>query len=313
VDRDADRAAATRERYAGIPAEGHVVGTPEQCAARIRQYVEAGVRHFLFTIPDVAASAGLELAAREVLPAVRHEERSRRLHPITGDGMAADDLRPYLEPTPFIDSDHPDVVAQARRLIEGCADDRERLERIYHFVRDMPYDILASFRYLAEGKRRASDVLHAGHAFCMGKASSFVALCRAAGIPARVGFQQLHCPDKPFMSEEVRRLWGERTLPWHSLGEAYLRGRWLKLDATIDAATARAKGRPYTRQFDGLHDIPTVEGPILKDLESHADYPAAVAEWYETMAREIMRALDRAEAQERIASDDTLWGGPPPR
>jgi hypothetical protein len=38
-----------------------------------------------------------------------------------------------------------------------------------------------------------------------------------------------------------------------------------------------------------------------------------VAEWYETMAREIMRALDRAEAQERIASDDTLWGGPPPR
>ena len=125
----------------------------------------------------------------------------------------------------------------------------------------MPYDILAAFRDLAEGKRRASDVLRAGHAFCMGKASSFVALCRASGIPARVGFQQLHCPDKPFMSEEVRRLWGDRTLPWHSLGEAYLDGRWLRLDATIDAPTARAKGRPYTREFDGEHDIPSVEGP----------------------------------------------------
>jgi probable F420-dependent oxidoreductase len=317
VDRDAGRAAATRERFAGIPAEGHVVGTPEQCAERIREYVEAGVRHFLFTIPDVAASGGLELAAREVLPAVRHQERRRGVHPITAaiqeDHMATDDLRPYLEPTRFIDSDHPDVMARARRLAEGCADDRERLERIYLFVRDMPYDILASFRYLAEGKRRASDVLHAGHAFCMGKASSFVALCRAAGIPARVGFQQLHCPDKPFMSEEVRRLWGDRTLPWHSLGEAYLGGRWLKLDATIDAATASAKGRPYTQEFDGRHDIPTVEGPILKDLESHADYPAAVAEWYETMAREIVQALDRAEAQPRIASDDSLWSGPPPR
>jgi transglutaminase-like putative cysteine protease len=226
--------------------------------------------------------------------------------------MAADDLREYLRPTPYIDSDHADVIARARALTEGCRTEREKLERIYRFVRDLPYDILASFRYLAEGKRRASDVLHAGHAFCMGKASSFVALCRAAGIPARVGFQQLHCPDKPFMSEEVRRLWGDRTLPWHSLGEAYLDGKWLKLDATIDAPTATAKGRPYTQEFDGEHDIPTVEGPILKDLESHADYPAEVARWYESMAREVLRALERTEAEARVASDDGLWSGPRP-
>ena len=31
------------------------------------------MRHFLFTIPDVASSAGLELAGREVLPALRQE------------------------------------------------------------------------------------------------------------------------------------------------------------------------------------------------------------------------------------------------
>jgi transglutaminase-like putative cysteine protease len=226
--------------------------------------------------------------------------------------MKSDDLRQYLEPTRFIDSDHADVIAAARRLTEGCASEEEKLARIYYFVRDMPYDILASFRYLAEGRNRASDVLRAGHAFCMGKASSFVALCRASGIPARVGFQQLHCPDKPFMSEEVRRLWGDRTLPWHSLGEAYLGGKWLKLDATIDAATAAAKGRPYTRQFDGEHDIPTVEGPILQDLDSHADYPAEVADWYESMAREVMRALAQSGAEARVASDDALWRGPRP-
>ncbi len=226
--------------------------------------------------------------------------------------MENDDIRRYLEPTRFIDSDHAHVIAAARRLTEGCRSEREKLERIYYFVRDLPYDILASFRYLAEGKNRASDVLRAGHAFCMGKAGSFVALCRASGIPARVGFQRLHCPDKPFMSDEVRRLWGDRTLPWHSLGEAYLDGKWLKLDATIDAATAAAKGRPYTRQFDGEHDIPTVEGPILEDLESHADYPAEVAQWYETMARAVMRALEQSGVDERVASDDALWSGPPP-
>lgn len=219
----------------------------------------------------------------------------------------------YLRPTEFIDSDHPDVVARARELTRGCATDKEKLERIYLFVRDLPYDILASFRYLAEGKRRASDVLEAGHAFCMGKASSFVALCRASGIPARIGFQQLHCPDKPFMSEEVRRLWGDRTLPWHSLGEARLGDRWLKLDATIDGPTAAAKGRPYTHQFDGEHDIPTVEGPILKDLASHADYPREVAEWYETMAREVMQAMKAAEDADAIARDDRFWRGPAAR
>jgi transglutaminase-like putative cysteine protease len=134
----------------------------------------------------------------------------------------------------------------------------------------------------------------------MGKASSFVALCRAASIPARIGFQQLDCPDKPFMSEEVRQLWGDRKLPWHSLGEAYLNGKWLKLDATIHSEFANAKGRPYVHEFDGEHDIPTVEGPILKELGSYADYPKDVADWYE----------DTAEAKDSVAGDDRLWSGP---
>jgi F420-dependent oxidoreductase-like protein len=72
-DRDATRAAATRERFAGIPVEGHVAGTPEQCVARIRAYVDAGVRHFLFSIPDVASSGALELVGRRILPALRAE------------------------------------------------------------------------------------------------------------------------------------------------------------------------------------------------------------------------------------------------
>jgi transglutaminase-like putative cysteine protease len=222
-----------------------------------------------------------------------------------------EDVTEYLQPTEYIDCDHPDVVARARELTRGCQSDRERLERIYYFVRELPYDILASFAYLAAGRRRASDVLAAGTAFCMGKASAFVALCRAAGIPARVGFQQLHCPDKPFMSEEVRRLWGDRTLPWHSLGEARLGGKWLKLDATIDSAAAVARGRPYTREFDGEHDIPSVEGPVVKELGSYADYPRDVAEWYETVAREVMETVKRADTRAAaVAGDDRLWTGP---
>jgi hypothetical protein len=35
--------------------------------------VDAGVRHFLFTVPDVATTGALDIAGRELLPALRHE------------------------------------------------------------------------------------------------------------------------------------------------------------------------------------------------------------------------------------------------
>lgn len=220
------------------------------------------------------------------------------------------DLKQYLRSSEYLDADHPVVVAKAKALTEGCATESEKVGKIYTFVRDYPYDIFESFRYLAEGKRAASDVLEAGHAFCMGKASTFVSMCRAIGVPARIGFQQLHCPEKEFMSEEVRQLWRDRPLPWHSLGEAYVDGRWLKLDATIPADVAAAKGKPYVKDYDGRSDIPTVEGPIVKEIGSFADYPADVAQWYEKMAKETMAALSSKDAKQKAATNDKFWSGP---
>lgn len=215
----------------------------------------------------------------------------------------------YLAATAYLDADHELVIETARELTDGCATEAEKLERIYYYVRELPYEILESFEYLARGEREASAVLRHGRAFCMGKASSFVALCRAAGIPARIGFQKLHAPEKEFMSEEVRELWGERELPWHSLGEAYLDGRWLKLDATIPSRVAADKGKPYEQEFDGVNDIPTVEGPIVEELGAYPDYPDEVARWYEDMAREVMRVVEQRDAG-GTGEDDALWGGP---
>jgi transglutaminase-like putative cysteine protease len=224
-----------------------------------------------------------------------------------------DNADSYLESTKYLDADHPLVAALAEKLTHGAQSDVERIRAIYLYVRDLRYDILESFRYLAAGQRSASAVLEHGVAFCMGKASSFVALSRAAGVPARVTFQTLDSPEKEFLSPEVRALWGGkrgRPLTWHSLGEAFLNGRWVKLDATIEAPTAARLGKPYTQEFDGITDIHTIEGPILRENGSYADYPPQVGQWYERLARTVLEALNSPEEREKVIDDDDLWAGP---
>jgi probable F420-dependent oxidoreductase len=75
VHRNRSVIASMRERFAAIPGDGIVAGTPDECIVRIGEYIRAGVDHLLFAIPDVAASPTLELAGREVLAAVRHQLR----------------------------------------------------------------------------------------------------------------------------------------------------------------------------------------------------------------------------------------------
>ena len=46
------------------------------------------------------------------------------------------ELRPCLEPTTADDSDHPAVIAYARRETAGLTDPREIAIRLYYAVRD---------------------------------------------------------------------------------------------------------------------------------------------------------------------------------
>jgi probable F420-dependent oxidoreductase len=66
----ADQEARVRHEFASIPEGGLIVGPPQKCIERIREYREAGVDTFLFTIPDVASSEYLHAAGQEVLTAL---------------------------------------------------------------------------------------------------------------------------------------------------------------------------------------------------------------------------------------------------
>lgn len=120
------------------------------------------------------------------------------------------DLSPYLAADPWIETDHPAIVATARRLGSARA--------VYTFVRDQiahSWDIQA-----ARVTATASEVLSAGHGICYAKSHLLAALLRARGIPSGIACQRLLLFDDPADGYSL-----------HTLNTAFLEGRWVRLDA----------------------------------------------------------------------------------
>lgn len=200
----------------------------------------------------------------------------------------------YLKPGKYSDSDSPLVAEKAKEITRGCASEAEKAIRIHAYVRDITFDIAGGFQMLLDGKGKASDFIREGRGFCMHKAAAFTALCRAAGIPARIGFEIVDCPDKPFLPEKMRKMYGTRPQPWHSTGEVYLNGKWIVADCTVDREQGERTGRPVP-DFDGAHDLATTEGPVLKRRGNSPDMPGAVVERHRRAAATFFKHMASSE------------------
>ena len=62
-----------RREFASIPESGLIVGPPDRCVERIREYQDCGVTHFLFTIPRVVESDHLHVIGRDIIPPLKSE------------------------------------------------------------------------------------------------------------------------------------------------------------------------------------------------------------------------------------------------
>jgi len=99
----------------------------------------------------------------------------------------------YLQPSEFIDHQHPLIAAQARALAQGLPDDahavNDLVRRCFEFVRD---DIKHSGDFMLNPLTvRASDVLRHGTGFCYAKSHLLAALLRFHGIPTGLCYQRL--------------------------------------------------------------------------------------------------------------------------
>ena len=169
-----------------------------------------------------------------------------------------------LAPTPSIDSDHPAVCEFAARHAVGD-DDRARAVALYGAVRD-------GFRYdpyrvdLSPAGMRPSRVLEVGHGWCVPKATLLAAACRAAGIPARLGFADVR---NHLSTERMRQLLQTDLYVWHGYTEILLDGRWVKATPAFNLALCERFGL-LPLEFDGRHD--SIYHPYDRAGQRHMEY-----------------------------------------
>jgi transglutaminase-like putative cysteine protease len=152
--------------------------------------------------------------------------------------------------TPYLDSDHPAIVAFAREATAGATTDRERASRLFVAVRERlrydPYSLS-----VAPEEYRASTVLQRDRAYCIPKAVLLCAAARAVGIPAWLGFADVK---NHLTSEKLRRtLRGHDLYIWHGYTALELGGRIVKATPAFNAALCERFGVPAL-EFDGEHD-----------------------------------------------------------
>ena len=129
----------------------------------------------------------------------------------------------------WADYDHPLVQETAKKVTNGENSIRGKLERLFYYVRD---DV--KFGFPTNGDLvKASDTIKLGMGQCNNKGTLLLALCKAAGIPARIHFAPIR--------KEIQRglftgLFYDK-LPdmlSHSWIEVGIDGKWRRIDSYVN-------------------------------------------------------------------------------
>lgn len=156
----------------------------------------------------------------------------------------------HLEPTRFLDFDHPLVERFARDATVGARTPTERAVKLFYAVRDgIRYDPY-SLRLEPESYR-ASAVLDAGRAYCIPKAVLLAAAARSVGVASAVGLSDVV---NHFTSPKLKQVMGGREIfLHHGYAALHVEGRWLKAVPAFNRELCTHIGVPPT-DFDGTAD-----------------------------------------------------------
>jgi hypothetical protein len=175
---------------------------------------------------------------------VIERETAQLLSPryIAGDESTRGETRPE----PFLESTHPEIVALAQQIANGSRDPRRIAQRINQWV----YDSVQ--KAITVGIPSALHVLHTRRGDCNEHAQLYVALARAAGVPARVASGLAYVDGKFY---------------YHAWPEVRLRS-WVAVDPTFgqfpaDAAHIRFVTGGVSRQLELLRLVGNLKIDVI--------------------------------------------------
>lgn len=170
----------------------------------------------------------------------------------------------HLASTPLIDCDHPKVIAFSRAHAQG-RDARERAVALNLAVRDLirydPYKVDLSPQGMC-----ASTALQNGYGWCVPKAAALAAVCRAAGIPARLGYADVR---NHLSTARLRETMQTDVFIWHGYADLWLDGQWVKATPAFNIELCEKFGL-LPLEFDGHSD--SIYHPFDKAGNRHMEY-----------------------------------------
>jgi transglutaminase-like putative cysteine protease len=211
-------------------------------------------------------------------------------------------MQEYLEPTAILDSDHPAVVAFARKHGDEGEDHRTLAVKLYYAVRDGirydPYNAGAEVESL-----RASSVLASGRGGCVSKAVLLSAACRALDIPARLGFADVR---NHLSTERLRQTMKTDVFYYHGYSSIHLDGRWLKATPAFNLELCE-KFRLLPLEFDGTED--SIYHAFDADGRKHMEYVRDRGEFADVPLEDLQRTFREKYPSMELGFDDADFEG----
>ena len=174
-------------------------------------------------------------------------------------------MEKYLQPTYFIDSDHPKIIEFANKN-KGAGDSGiEKASSLYYAVRDSirynPYSIEP-----VKDSMKASSVLNKGQGYCVAKAVLLAACARSLKIPARLGFADVQ---NHLATERLTKLMGTDVYVYHGYTELFLNSKWVKATPAFNLTLCNNFNvKPL--EFDGTKD--SIFHPFDELGNKHMEY-----------------------------------------
>ncbi len=157
-------------------------------------------------------------------------------------------MQEFLQATPFIESEHPAVLAFVEQHMKG-EDELSKVLSLYYAVRDeIFYDPFTAD--LNEPGFKASHLLEVKRGWCVPKAILLAACCRAIKVPARLGFADV---TNHLSTEKMRQAMETDVFYWHGYTSIYLQGKWVKATPAFNIELCAKFGlKPL--EFNGVDD-----------------------------------------------------------